>query len=99
MGSMIMDEYYNRFFEFLKYVEFIKDKKVKIQSFLSGLSSFYRDNIKYYNPTIDPGGYWWPPAYYTWTHTIVSFIFLVSLIVAQFTIFSSSSGLELPELF
>jgi hypothetical protein len=23
----------------------------------------------------DPGGYWWPPAYSTWTHTIVSFSF------------------------
>jgi hypothetical protein len=23
----------------------------------------------------DPGGYWWPPAYSTWTHTIVSFVF------------------------
>jgi hypothetical protein len=48
---------------------------------------------------IDPGGYWWPPTYSTWTHTIVSFSFSVSLIVAQFTIFSSSSGPELPELF
>jgi hypothetical protein len=48
---------------------------------------------------IDPGGYWGPPAYSTWTHTIVSFGFLVSLIVAQFTIFSSFSGPELPEQF
>jgi hypothetical protein len=48
---------------------------------------------------VDPGGYWWPPTYSTWMHTIVSFSFSVSLIVAQFTIFSSSSGLELPELF
>ena len=39
--------------------------------------------------TIDPGGYWWPPNYSTWTPTIVSFIFPVSLIVAQFTIFGS----------
>jgi hypothetical protein len=46
----------------------------------------------------DPGGYWWPLAYSTWTHTIVSFSFSVSLIVAQFTIFRSSSGPELPEL-
>ena len=37
----------------------------------------------------DPGGYWWPPTYSTWTPTIVSFNFLVSLIVAQFTIFGS----------
>ena len=37
----------------------------------------------------DPGGYWWPPTYSTWTPTIVSFSFSVSLIVAQFTIFGS----------
>jgi hypothetical protein len=44
----------------------------------------------------DPGGYWWPPTYSTWTPTIVSFSFSVS---AQFTIFSSFSGRELPESF
>jgi hypothetical protein len=32
-----MDEYEKRFFELLKYVDFIKDEKVKIQRFLSGL--------------------------------------------------------------
>ena len=37
----------------------------------------------------DPGGYWWPLTYSSWTPTIVSFSFLVSLIIAQFTIFSS----------
>ena len=37
----------------------------------------------------DPGGYWWPPTYSTWTPTIVSLSFLVSLIVAKFTIFGS----------
>ena len=35
----------------------------------------------------DPRGYWWPPTYSTWTPTIVSFSFPVSLIIAQFTIF------------
>jgi hypothetical protein len=44
----------------------------------------------------DPGGYWWPPTYSTWTPTIASFSFSVS---AQFTIFSSFSGPELPEPF
>jgi hypothetical protein len=44
----------------------------------------------------DPGGYWWPPTYSTWTPTIASFSFSVS---AQFTIFSSFSGPELLELF
>ena len=48
---------------------------------------------------IDLGGYWWPPNYSTWTPTIFSFIFLFSLIIAQFTIFISFSGPELPEPF
>jgi hypothetical protein len=37
LGSMTMDEYEKWFFELLKYVDFIKDEKVKIQRFLSGL--------------------------------------------------------------
>ena len=48
--SMTMDEYENRFFELLKYVDFIKDEKVKIQRFLSGLPFFYSDKIQYDNP-------------------------------------------------
>jgi hypothetical protein len=36
-----MDEYEKRFFELLKYVDLINDEKVKIQRFMSGLSSFY----------------------------------------------------------
>jgi hypothetical protein len=50
LGSMTMDEYEKRFFEFLKYFDFIKDDKVKIKSFLSGLPSFYSDKIQYDNP-------------------------------------------------
>jgi hypothetical protein len=50
MGSMIMDEYEKRFFELLKYVDFIKDEKVKIQRFMSGLPYFYSDKIHYGNP-------------------------------------------------
>jgi hypothetical protein len=41
-------------FELLKYVDFIKDEKVKILRFLSGLPSFYGDKIEYDNPkTLD----------------------------------------------
>ena len=47
LGSMTMDEYEKRFFELFKYVDFIKDKKVKIQRFLSRLPSFYSDKIQY----------------------------------------------------
>jgi hypothetical protein len=37
LGSMTIDEYERRFLELLKYVSFIKDEKVKIQRYLSGL--------------------------------------------------------------
>jgi hypothetical protein len=50
--TMTMDEYENRFFELLNYVDLIKDDKVKIQRFLSGLPSFYSDNIQYDNPNM-----------------------------------------------
>jgi hypothetical protein len=50
LGSMKVDEYEKRFFELLKYVGFIKDEKVKIQRFLSGLPSLYNDKIQYDNP-------------------------------------------------
>jgi hypothetical protein len=50
LGTMTMEEYKKRFFELLKYVDFIKDEKVKIQRFLSGLPSFYSDKIQYDNP-------------------------------------------------
>jgi hypothetical protein len=46
---MTMEEYEKWFFELLKYVNFIKDEKVKIQRFLSGLPSFYSDKIQYDN--------------------------------------------------
>jgi hypothetical protein len=50
LGTMIVEEYEKWFFEFFKYVNFIKDEKVKIQRFLSGLPSFYSDKIQYDNP-------------------------------------------------
>jgi hypothetical protein len=51
LGSMTMGEYENNFLGFLKYVGFIKDEKVKIQRFLSGMPSFYKDKIQYDEPT------------------------------------------------
>jgi hypothetical protein len=50
LGSMTMIEYENKFLGLLKYVGFIKDEKVKIQRFLSGLPSFYKENIQYDEP-------------------------------------------------
>ena len=47
----------------------------------------------------DPGGCWWPPTYPIWTPATVSFSFSVSVIVAQFTIFSRFSGPELLDPF
>ena len=46
------------------------------------------------NVPFDPGGYWWPPTYSTWSPTIVPLSFPVSLIVAQFTIFGSLRDLN-----
>jgi hypothetical protein len=47
---MKMDEYEKILFELLKYVDFIKDDKVKIQIFVSGLPFLYSENIQHDNP-------------------------------------------------
>ena len=47
---MTMAEYEKKFLGLLKHVKFIGDEKVKIQIFLSGLSAFYKENIKYDEP-------------------------------------------------
>jgi hypothetical protein len=44
------DHVNDRHSRIMKYVDFIKDEKVKIQRFLSGLNSFYSDKIHYDNP-------------------------------------------------
>ena len=40
--------YANNFLELLRYVRYIKDEKVKIQCFLSGLPQYYKDIIEFY---------------------------------------------------
>ena len=45
-----MAEYEKKFLGLLKYVRFIGDEKVKIHRFLSGLSAFYNEKIKYDEP-------------------------------------------------
>ena len=50
LGSMIMDAHEKKCLELLKYVDFIKDEKVNIQRFLSGLPESYRDKIQYDRP-------------------------------------------------
>ena len=48
--SMVIDENERRFLELLKYIAFIKDEKVKIQRYLSGLPSFISDKIQNNDP-------------------------------------------------
>jgi hypothetical protein len=50
LGSMTMAEYEKKFLGLLKYVRFIGDEKVKTQIFISGLPTFYKENIKYDEP-------------------------------------------------
>ena len=45
-----MEEYANKFLELLRYVWYIKDEKVKVQCFLSGLPQSYKDRIEFYEP-------------------------------------------------
>jgi hypothetical protein len=42
---MGIDEYERIFLELLKYVSFIKDEKVQIHRYLSGMASFISDKI------------------------------------------------------
>jgi hypothetical protein len=51
-GSANIEEYEKKFLGLLKYVVFIKDDKVKIQRFLSGLTLFYKEKIQYDEPKI-----------------------------------------------
>jgi hypothetical protein len=50
VGSMTIDEYERRFLELLKCISSIKDEKVKIQRYLSGLPPFISDKIQYDDP-------------------------------------------------
>ena len=50
LGSMTMEAYDENFLELLNYAEFIKDEKVNIQRFLSGLTEYYRDKVQYDRP-------------------------------------------------
>ena len=50
MENMTMDEYVKKFLDLLRYVACLKDEKIKVQRFLSGLPSFYKDWIQYDEP-------------------------------------------------
>ena len=42
-----MEEYANKFLELLRYVKYIRDDKVKIHHFLSGIPQEYKDRIDF----------------------------------------------------
>ena len=49
-----MEEHVHKFLELLRYVDYIKDERVKIQSFLGSLPLNYREIIEIVNPpTLD----------------------------------------------
>ena len=50
LGNMTMDEYVKKFMYLMRYVTCINEEKIKIQRFLSGLPSFYKDQIQYDEP-------------------------------------------------
>jgi hypothetical protein len=50
LGRMTMEEYENNFLDFKRYVGFIKYEKLKIQRFLRGFPSFYKNNIEFDEP-------------------------------------------------
>ena len=50
LGNMTMDEYVKKFLDLTRYMTFISEEKIKIQRFLSGLPSFYKDRIQFDEP-------------------------------------------------
>ena len=50
LGQQTTEEYANKFLELLRYVRYIKDEKVKVQHFLSGIPQSYKDRIEFYEP-------------------------------------------------
>ena len=50
LGQQTMEEYANNFLELLRYVRYIRDEKVKVQHFLSGLPQSYKDRIEFHEP-------------------------------------------------
>ena len=50
LGKLTMKEYADKSLELLRYVRYIKNDKVKIQRFLSGLPQSYKDRIEFDEP-------------------------------------------------
>eukprot|EP00253_Pinus_taeda_P033935 PITA_33935 len=47
MGSMTNHEYTSRFLELLRYAPYLKDEKAKIQRFINGFPTTYRERIEF----------------------------------------------------
>lgn len=47
MGSMTDEEYTTMFLELLRYVPYLKDEKMKVHRFISGLPLIFKDQIEY----------------------------------------------------
>ena len=52
LGQLTMEEHANKFLKLLRYARYIRDDKVKIQRFLSGLPQSYKDRIEFDEPRI-----------------------------------------------
>ena len=50
LGQLTMEKYGNKLLEFLRYVRYIRDDKVKIQCFLSGIPHSHKDRIEFDEP-------------------------------------------------
>jgi len=50
LGNMTMDEYVKKFLDLIRYVTYISEENIKIQRFLSGFPSFYKDRIQFDEP-------------------------------------------------
>ena len=50
LGNMTMDEYVKKFLDLTRCVTCISEEKIKIQRFLSGFPSFYKDRIQFDEP-------------------------------------------------
>ena len=50
LRQLTMEEYANKFLELLRHVRYIRDDKVKIRCFLSGIPQAYKDRIEFDEP-------------------------------------------------
>jgi hypothetical protein len=50
LGQITIDEYINKFMELMMYVPYIKDEKVNMKRFLSGLPQSFQNKIEFDEP-------------------------------------------------